>query len=736
MVVLQKRIFFLFSLFIIIVFGLFFSFYPEVHALDAWNEENEELQVQQIQNRELMDDLLMVHELNKEIYDFLPVSFNHFLHGGYLNMPSARMGESGTLSLGYTSVPPYQNWNARVQLTHFFEISGNYRIFKGVADAILTPMGFGDFSDKGINVKLSLVKPEDSGYEMPGFAVGMEDFHGTKGFYSRYLVMTQVLLDWDMELSLGYGSERLSGFFGGVHWQPFRKAESEWVKGLSFTVEYDATDYKDPTKEKHPNGRNQDSAINYGVKYRLWDAFDFSLGYVRGNEVAASGSAFYNFGKTEGFVPKLFDSQPYSFPVNYEKVGIVRPEDLFVLELTYPFSAQGFTILKAFYYVEKNKTKLKLKITNNKYLDVKELKKRLDCLLIALTPSNIDTIIVTMEAKGFPIHQYEYRQAYIEAYRNHEIGDYLFQLLSPMTELTFSEKKIARALYKKEREKWSFSLAPRIRTLFGSAKGKFKYSVGLSAGFDGYIWKDVFYSLRFGQSFFSNLDDINDMDMLNPSQIINVRTDSISYLKKKSVIIDKLFLQKIWTIGKGFYWRLAGGYFEPQYGGVAAETCYYPVGSPFAFGAEIATLKKREKTGLSFKDEIRKLEKFKETYQKYRGLQYFFNCYYDFKQESILFKVKAGKFLAKDVGVRFEVSRYFSSGLNLYFWYTHTNAGDIVNRERYQDKGIGFSMPLEIFLMNSSKLKWGYSIPVWLRDIGAVSDTGNQIFDLIHEQRN
>ena len=43
--------------------------------------------------RTLFDDLLLVDCLNEQIDDRLPVIYNNLLYGGYINMPSARMGK-------------------------------------------------------------------------------------------------------------------------------------------------------------------------------------------------------------------------------------------------------------------------------------------------------------------------------------------------------------------------------------------------------------------------------------------------------------------------------------------------------------------------------------------------------------------------------------------------------------------------------------------------------------------
>jgi Exopolysaccharide biosynthesis protein YbjH len=152
----------------------------------------------------LMEDLLIVNYWNQRLNEKFPISYNHLLQGGYFSMPSARMGKEGEIGIGYGYVPPYILYNARFQLVNFLEISGNYRIFKGVADPVLTRAGFGDFSDKGANLKLSLFSAEESRYQLPGLAIGLEDFIGTKAFRACYVVLTKVFLKQNLEITLGF----------------------------------------------------------------------------------------------------------------------------------------------------------------------------------------------------------------------------------------------------------------------------------------------------------------------------------------------------------------------------------------------------------------------------------------------------------------------------------------------------------------------------------------------------
>jgi hypothetical protein len=683
----------------------------------------------------LMQDLLIVDYWNQRLEDRLPVTYNHLLQGGYFSMPSARMSEDGQVGAGFGYIPPYHHYSLRCQLIERLEITFNYRVFKGVADPVLGELGFGDYSDKGANVKFELFSAEDSEYALPGVAIGFDDIMGTRSFKAYYIVFTKVWLKYNFELSVGLGKHRIRGLFGGCAWMPFRNSCYEYLRNLSFVLEYDAIPYWSTQIEPHPHGRKSRSRINGGIKYRLWDSIDLSLAYIRGDALAITASSYFNFGATKGMMPKIQDPLPYRAPANLQPIGYLRPEDVFVQDLTYALSQQGFDLLEAWLCNECDQKILRLRLINFTYRKEKAVRERLDNILAYLVPSNISYVIVTIDAGAFPVQEYHYNMTYLEKYRSQSIGKYELDLLTPLHEVSFPDPYCSTLLFKKDKGCWNMELSPKTNFLFGSAKGKFKYAVGLSLAFNGFLYDDIFYSVNLGYFVASNLYDLNDVDRLNPSQLINVRTDIINYYKQKSITVDEAYIQKISNLGKGWYTRTALGYFEPAYGGAAGEVLYYPVNSPWAIGAEAAVLKKRTYKGIGFTDKFRKLVHFEPTYQKFAPSQYFLNMYYDWKCESVSLKVSAGKFLANDYGARFEVCRYYPSGFRLYFWYTHTSGHDYINGKRYQDKGVGFSVPLDIFYTCSSRSQWGYGMSAWLRDIGAKAYTGPELYYLINDQR-
>lgn len=683
----------------------------------------------------LLQDLLIVNYWNQRLNERFPVTYNHLLQGGYFSMPSARMGQEGEIGVGYGYIPPYINYNARFQLVDFLEISGNYRIFKGVEDPVLTHLGFGDFSDKGVNVKLSLFSPEDTHYRLPGLAIGLEDFIGTRAFHAYYAVLTQVFLDQNLEISIGYGAKRIHKWFAGMVWMPFRRTSWQYLKDLSFVLEYDAIPYHDEDIEKHPEGRKKYNALQLGLKYRLWDLVDFSAAYIRGDKFAFTVSAFYNFGTTKGLLPKIGDALPYKAPVNFQAIGELRPSEVLIQEFIYAFRCQGLELSEAWLCDENGRKILRLKINNFVYQTEHHLRTRLNALLAALTPDDIDGIIVMIDVISLPIQELHYEAAYLRLYRDQDMGRYELDMLTPFREITYPNIYTSKILYKGDVGWWNLEILPKTNALFGSASGKFKYALGLAVNINGFLFDNIFYSISLGYYFSSYFKKVHDVDRLNPSQIINVRTDIVRYLKQRGVFIDEAFLEKCWNWGKGWYTRVSVGLFEIEYGGVSTEWLYYPVNSNWAVGMDFAVLKKRAPHGVDFTSYARKLHGFKPHWVKFLGTQYFLNIYYDWRCTNLDFKISIGKFLADDFGIRTEISRYFSSGLCLGFWYTYTNAHDVINHQTYHDKGVFLSIPLDIFYTKTNRSRWGYGMSAWLRDVGVVGGTGSHLYDLINQER-
>lgn len=678
----------------------------------------------------LFRDLALVEEIDKKNKDELPFFYNSSMMGGYFNMPSARTAREGVVGFGAARVHPYNIYGVNFQYFDRLELALNYRVYTGMTDPVFGHHGFGDEAERIGNAKLVFNLPGDGLPGFPTFAIGIEDFIGTKRFNSEYIVMTKDWTDYNIEATLGWGRKRIKGFFGGLAWTPWRQTSLTFLKNLSLLAEYDATDYKHHVHE-HPKGRKVSSRINAGINYVWRDTLQLSMSSLRGREFSAMGSIRYPLGSSNGFIPKTREPILYRSPVDTEPLGVVRPERDFVNELGFTLGQQGLDL----YQVYSSNSVLWLKIVNNMYREEHIVRERLQRILAAITPSNIQKVIVVVEADGVVSQGYTFRTEDLYRYRQNQVTAFELETLSPMTN-PLPRPNDSMQLFHRRRLVWLFSLYPRLQSFFGSSTGKYKYNLSLVANPEGYIFDSIYYDTQISYAVSSSIQKLKSRDRLNPSQLPNVRSDSIKYFQTNTASFETAYLQKSWNIkNTGCFFRLAGGYFEPAYGGEATELLYYPASSNWAIGAEQATVWKRRYHGLGFTHKIRRFRGHRVTHEPFLGVQYFANVYYTLKPWNLDFKIKAGQFLAKDRGVRFEVSRWFPSGLQVSLWYTITNGHDHVNHRTYFDKGFAFSLPLDFFLRQSSRTYLGYAMSAWLRDVGASAETGKGLYPTVRLER-
>lgn len=651
-------------------------------------------------------------------------------------MPSARMSKTGMIAAGFAHAPPYQIYGVNFQVFDRIEVSANYRIYKGVTESSFGKEGFGDDAERIGNVKLGVLIPSDGYPSLPSISIGLEDFLGTKRFNAQYIVVTQQFKRGNVECTLGWGRKRIDGFFGGVAWTPFYRSGIPVLKDISLLAEYDATDYKKHPHE-HPSGRKVKSRINAGLTFVGWDTLQLSVSSLRGVDVAMMGSLNFPLGTTDGIFPKIDDPVPYHSPIDTEPIGIRRTEQEFAQEIAFAFSEQGLDLYKAFFtYDARGGKELWLKIVNNRYREERAVRDRMQHVLAALAPSDVKTIVVLIEAYGVVCQTYRFRNEDLQRWHSARITDFELATLSPKRDAPHEPDAYDTALiFRRHKPIWTFTVMPRLQTFFGSVSGKFKYNLSGVASMQGYLFDEVYYSLQGSYAIKSSFASVGTRDRNNPSRLPQVRTDTLKYYQTSSFSFEQAYLQKSWNLGKGWFYRLGGGYFEPAYGGGATEVLYYPVNTNWAVGAECATVWKRQYHGLGFTHKIGEFKQGRERHIPFVGVQYFLDFYYDFKPLSLDLIINAGQFLAKDLGVRTEIGRYFKSGMRFALWCTVTNGHDHVNGKIYFDKGFSFLIPMDIFLRQSSLSYLGYTMSAWLRDVGARAATGKRLYWTLEEAR-
>ena len=85
-----------------------------------------------------------------------------------------------------------------------------------------------------------------------------------------------------------------------------------------------------------------------------------------------------------------------------------------------------------------------------------------------------------------------------------------------------------------------------------------------------------------------------------------------------------------------------------------------------------------------------------------------------------MFKLKGGRFLAKDSGLNFDISRRFKSGLRMGVHFSLTDISRQEFGEGSFDKGFYFFIPIETFFTEYSTDQTGFGLRPVQRDGAAI----------------
>jgi hypothetical protein len=245
----------------------------------------------------------------------------------------------------------------------------------------------------------------------------------------------------------------------------------------------------------------------------------------------------------------------------------------------------------------------------------------------------------------------------------------------------------------------------------------FQYSIGVLGTYDRELAERLFLNSGVNLILYENITQAVGS---NNSTLPHVRSDFSQYYGGSALKLDHLLLNRVYQPSERNYARLSAGYIEQMYGGIEGQWLYVARGTPWAFDLSVDAVKKRAFDGLGFQD-----------YQTVTALA---AVHYKLPYQSTL-TVRTGKFLARDVGARFEVKRRFRIGIEMGAWYTVTNAVDtgVGSEPNYRDKGVFMSIPFEALLPNDTKITTGFSLAPWTRDVGQMVNSPVDLYDTLEK---
>jgi len=659
---------------------------------------------------------------------------------GYINMPNAAVDADGTFTTGYGYDSPYGTLWFSAAILPFLQVSGRYVSINGIPGFSSRRDDFGSnygrFKDKVFDAKLALLKERDY---LPSIAVGATDLMGTELFKGQYLVATKSFgTRRNIEASLGYGFKRPDGVFGGLRWY------SPTVPGFALVAEYDANDYHKDFNASRTAAGTREKGPALGVEYR-WGWLGAQVARHR-DHFSANAYISVPFSERE-FLPKLLEPAPFEAKNAPARVSAAewQKDARNGAQLVQALAKQNFRNIR----VEFDSGTLKLTLTNNRISNLGRAVGRATRTALAFAPQGTRAIHVTYTRLEQPVATYEFfdmqrltdymtglvsRDAFLQTARvrystpadkladdQAGLGDAIREDDAALGVRVNHEGEMVQ-LRSEDREANRFRIAPRAGFFFNDPSGALRYELAAVSNVDKRLGEGLYFNSTFKLNIVENISGVTQR---SNSLLPHVRSDIAEYKRGSRFKVNRALLNKFMTLDERLYARASGGLYEEMYRGVGGQVLYLPKDARWAADLTVDALEQRGYKGWFDKRDYR-------TVTALGALHY--RLPYD-----ITVTARAGRFLAKDEGVRLEFKRRFRSGVEIGAWYTKTNGKDITSpgapSDPYNDKGVFLSVPLNVMLLTDTQATSGFGISPWTRDVGQMVASPGDLYELMEATR-
>jgi len=610
---------------------------------------------------------------------------SNFGRTGLLINPSAYTVKDGHIVFGSSYVYPYWRFFGNVGFFPGLELGGTItqirtiRLNKGVWK------GYGYYKDKAFFAKYQIL-PEMG--KFPAIAIGWDDFHGTKLFETKYVVLSKYVdLDFPQNVTIGYASGVIDGFFFGT--------ETLLHPKLSFIFEYS------PIKKEKLKGINTvKSKYNFGLKFQPYSWLQTVISFQRGKEFGVNISFDMPMGKP--WLPH----KPRYFVLTRRDVQLIRKN-----KQTEFFESALERLGFAYPKVVISGNTLIIECYNKTYFyDSVALRKILSIFRVVFFP-NITNVRIILKEENIPITEIDIPGYLINEYLSGKVN---LKTLLDRSRYVIAPKYIP--LYKLDFSIPKLNGALKLRTFLNDPSGAFKYKLSYDIGIEEYFLNNFIFNANVILPIKNNISSVNPPLMKRP-----VRSDIDDYLDNKHPDISVMSVSYVSPILSNTFIGLSAGYNELMFAGVGGDLIHFIGDGRWAVGVGGDWVRKRDPNN-TFK------------LKDYDFHDIYVSAYYTMKYPELHFSIKAGRFLAGDKGVRVEVSRVVK-GFEVGFWYTYSDTSDFVGpNKNYHDKGVFVSVPLRMFKWRDTKQIGYYSLSPWTRDVGQLAGRPIDLYRLLEHK--
>lgn len=648
---------------------------------------------------------------------------------GFIQMPSGRLNDDGTLQMGLSYESVYQAIWGNVTFLPWLELSGRFTRIDGVYGGLGS--SYGDYKDKAFDAKLRLL-PEGSWH--PSLVVGVQDFLGTGLFEARYLAAAKRF--GPLDVTLGYGQQRIDGLFGGLRY------ELPWVEGLAVAAEYNAYDYRSDYRSAVSGASERDAGVGLALEYQ-WGWLGSQLSWQDGRWGASAQVSVPL--QAPDFIPKWDEPKPYMESHDRANDEQWARDPAFQQRLLMALRTQDFSNIG----IDYSGQTLRLRLGNSRIAHTARAVGRAARTAMAMGPLQMEKLQIVFTQADLPVATFTFADVstlnawYQGLLSTPELMDTLQVnyatsadaagyvdadvLLAglqegPRLQLTRKSQSGHAVSLEGRRSPWYdvISVAPRLGFFFNDPSGILHYDLNLELA-----WVKQFrHGLILDSALtYTLLTDMDEVKAGSNSRLPHVRSDIARYRQGGDFKLARFMVNKLKQVDERMYVRAGAGLYEEMFAGAGVQGLYIWPGSRLAADVAIDAVRQRD-----YSDPLGFLD-----YSTVTGIASL-HTRWPYGMTTVL---RAGRFLAGDSGVRFEFRRRFRSGFEVGAWLSHTDALDVTNpgspSEPYQDKGIYFSVPLNTLLTKDTSAEGAYRLRPWTRDGGQMVSPGLDLYELVEK---
>ena len=649
-------------------------------------------------------------------------------------MPTADSKEEGTIAFTFNKNNIWKFGTLTVSPFDWLEASYFYYrpsdlVWGGTA---------GHYLDKGFNVKF---KYDPRNNSLPNFAIGLDDFAGTGYFSREYMVATQDVRNFKLSLGLGWGKYAATNSFDNPltilsdsfslrpilsenYGQGGTPSFDKWFRGnasffggaeyffqdpngLSFKIEYDPFNYMDfsanNTYEANYEIRKKDSNINLGFSYPINDFIKVDASYTKGNTFNISFSVGATFNGKLSNKPKF---EP-DIRINNNKSNLSFYEDLLSNLNSNNLLLQTANI---------SNKKLDISISTSQYRNA--IRSSTYAASVAQKVSaghevKLNQINISHINAGIELNNITFYSDHVNNKRNTPI-----EVRERYTELDSGNVNSYKTHEFKPNVKFPAAFttySPSIVSFVGNPEKFYFGGLDIKRFSEVQFNRSLMLTSEIRYSIYNNFQDTaagagSDME--------HVRTDKVQYLKNANLYIKRFQLDYIWSPKKNLYTKLSGGIFEEMFGGIGGQMLYKPFDSNLNISIDAFYVRQR-----GYDQKLK--------FRKYKTSTGHINIGYLFPM-GIESNLSFGRYLAKDDGYTFDLSRRTKSGFKAGIYFTRTNVSAELFGEGSFDKGFYFQVPMDLFSKSFSGGYSNFKLSPLTRDGGAKLEFEKDLRGLIY----